>query len=102
MKKALGYIATASYGKTKDLPKDYFDSYVSEKESKYITLLSTFKFKEYFEHYGHLPLLVIENEVEPVSKEDLGKMGTVNVFLRRKFESHIKFEITMTERKELL
>jgi len=99
MKTKLGFICKASYGHTSNIPEDYFDSYVSEDESKYITLRATFKFKEYFKQYGNLPLLVIENEVEPVCKEDIYDLGGVNIFNRRQFEKNISFNVTITEMK---
>ena len=89
MKNKLGYITSASYGKVRHLPKDYFDSYVSSTESKYITFRSTFQFSNYFEMHGDLPELMIENEVQPVSKEDLYKLTSVNIFDRKKLESNI-------------
>jgi len=87
MNTKLGFVCKASYGHTSKIPKDYFDSYYGSEESKYITLRTTFKFKEYFREYGELPLLVIENEVEPLQKEDIYTLGGVNIFDRAKFNN---------------
>ena len=104
MKNKLGYLATASYGKTKELPKGYFKEMSENRtNSKYIAFSKKLELGGWFKATGYLPEFILWQEQPITEPKDLKATGSVNVFLREKInENVVKFQAKYLQPVETL